>query len=207
VVREQPFTLTSLTKPKDRAAIEYQNVTSLAVCTPIRDIIDQLKITIPGKPFTGTGTYVTPGSAGEAVPLFDDPQLAAQRRAMTELRNALLEHRRGRLLVGKVNQHRRELRQMFVRVRAVAAAWQSLGGPAWYLHCARSLREPAHRIPTSINGVTRERMADVIVPLVATHASPALRNDILQYGGWARTTLLHVPTMRAVIAAVAGAPE
>jgi hypothetical protein len=122
----------------------------------------------------------------------------AQQRAVQRLREGLRATRRGRLLLGKVGQHRREVRRLLTTVRAISAAWHELGGAAFYQHAVRSAQDPAHMIPMSINGVTRERLIDVLLPLFARHGSPELRRDIERYRSWGVDMALSVTTIDEV---------
>jgi hypothetical protein len=201
VARAQPFSK-SMIGPADQSAIEYQNVKSFAVCNPIRDVIARLSITIPNAPFAGTGAFTPQASRGHTISFAHDPAAVALAAGANELRAALRARRHGKLVLGLIARHRVELQRMFRLVRAIAATWRNLDGPAWAHHVARSLREPAHVIPDVINGVTRDRLVDGLLPLVAAHASPALHRDLARHGAWARNALLYLPTTRASIGAM-----
>jgi hypothetical protein len=107
------------------------------------------------------------------------------------------------LILGKIAKHQVEIRALFTNVRAMGAAWRALGGPSFHNHFLRSLSQPGHQIPQSINGVTREHLIAVLAPLVMRHASPALQRDIEQYGDWVSATFLHLGALDEVPAAAA----
>jgi len=191
-------------KNSERGLVELQSLSSMVVASPINAVLERLDIEIP----TQEGWSGTAPSAGRAarvvVPeLPPDPEIEAQRRGVARLREGLLATRRGRLLLGKITQHRREVRDLMSRVRAIAAAWHELGGPAFYHHCLQSVRHPGHQVPASINGTTRDRLVAVLLPLLARHASPALRRDIERHRAWAAAALLPVVTLDEVPAAAA----
>lgn len=190
-------------QPSERGLIEFTSVKNVAFASPIRGILEQLQITIPGGGFAGTVP-----SAGESVRVFvpglrDDPQLAADRQAVARLREGLRTSRHGKLLLGKIGQHRREVRELLATVRAIAVTWRDLHGPAFYHHCVRSARDASHIIPTSVNGVTRDQLLEAMLPLFAQYGSAALRRDIERYSPWAREALLSVALLHDIPASVA----
>jgi hypothetical protein len=189
--------------PADRNKIEFTSVGNVAFASPIRGILSQLQITIPTGGFAGTVP-----SAGESVRVFvpglrDDPQLAADRQAAARLREGLRTSRHGKLLLGKIGQHRREVRELLTAVRAIAVTWRDLHGPAFYHHCVRSARDSTHIIPTSINGVTRDQLLEALLPLFVHYGSAALRRDIGRYSPWAREALLSVALLHDLPSSVA----
>ncbi|MBC7782822.1 MAG: hypothetical protein H7144_03200, partial [Burkholderiales bacterium] len=112
-------------KVKDRSLIEFTAVGNVAIASPIRGIIEQLDITIPAAGFAGT----VPASAERArasVPGFESDDAINDRQIVERLREHLRPSRRGRFVLGKISQHRREIRDLLERVRAVSAAWRDL---------------------------------------------------------------------------------
>jgi hypothetical protein len=189
----------------DRNILEFSSIRDFGVATPIRAVLDKLQVEIPAidEGWSGTGP-----SAGEAVRVFGgwsprDPALLAEQRGAERLRAGLRVSVRGRLLLGKIGQHRREVCRLLTSVRAIAVAWQELGGAAYFNHCVRGVRTPGHHIPTSINGVSRQRLMDAMMPLFARYASPRLRRDIERYGAIIALALLPVDTIEDVPAALA----
>jgi hypothetical protein len=187
-------------KDEDVGALEFQEILkakgNVAIATPIRAIVEQLNITIPAN-FAGT----VPSAATDArvfVSLPEPAHRTAERAGLERLRAALKTSRGGKLLLGKIAQHRTEVKRLFATVRAVSSAWHEAHGPALYYHCALSLRERDHHIPTSINGVCREELLQNVLPLLERHGSPALRRDIQRYRVWAARSLLHVDSLHEV---------
>jgi hypothetical protein len=189
--------------PIARNVMELESVGNLAFATPIKAILDLLAIEIPNdtEGFTNAGpardrplrVFVPDDLSGG-----DDREDAEQRRGADRLRTRLRASRRGKLVLGKIAVHRREIRRLLASVRAIAAAWRDLEGPAFYHHGLRSAREPSHAVPVSIDGVSRERLVDVMLPLFAEHGSPALRRDIERYSEWALATFMEVATLAEV---------
>jgi hypothetical protein len=202
IIRKQP--IEAITKI-DRSDMEFANVGALGVATPIQAILNLLGITIPAASggWSGTVPSAGPAMAVSASGPHLSPALAAQQQGVARLRAGMLTSLLGRLLLGKIAQHRREVRRLLSSVRPIAAAWRELNGAGFYHHCLRGVRTPGHQIPASINGVTRQQLADAIMPLFARYASPALRRDIERHGSRLASALLTVETMDDVPAALA----
>jgi len=182
--------------PAQQLLIEFTSVGSFGVASPIQGVLDQLGITIPNS-FDQSGP-----TGGTALSIFTLEQGTADRlaeqRTIARVREALLSSRRGRLLIGKIGQHRKEVRTLLLRVRAVASAWRKLEGSAFYFEAVRNARDPEHPIPNAINGVRREQLIDTIIQLMMRYASPELRLDIARHAGWATPLLLQVRTLDEV---------
>jgi hypothetical protein len=201
IIRAAPADLLGI----NRSVMEFANVGAVGVATPIYAVLDFLGISIPSASGGWSGTVPSAGPAmtmSAAGPLLSRA-LSAQRQGVARLRDGMLTSLLGRLLLGKIAQHRREVRGLLTSVRPIAAAWRELNGARFYHHCLRSVRTPGHRIPDSINGVTRQQLADAMMPLFARYASPALRRDIERYGGMLASALLTVGSMEDVPAALA----
>ncbi|MEM9195815.1 MAG: hypothetical protein AAGF12_42005 [Myxococcota bacterium] len=197
VIRKAPFNAEHmLAEPTHRKTPEARAMVgqSLGIATPIYSILDHLNVTIPfstSKPvFEGTVAPTRGEPAYISVRgLRNETELAAHRQGIRRLREGLLRSRRGRLLVGLIGRHRAEVRWLFKTVRAISAAWRELEGPAFYHHALRSVADSEHAVPQAINGVSRQRLLDVLVPRVRAHASPTLARDLDRYGSWAEDTL------------------
>jgi hypothetical protein len=119
------------------------------------------------------------------------------------LRDQLGTSVRGRLLLGLVGRHRVEAQRLLRGVAPVTAAWRALGGPAYYNHCLRSVERSGHRIPMNINGVSRERLCDGLLPLLQRYGSDALRRDLDRYTALLRDDLLGIESIMDVPDALA----
>ncbi|MEV4476513.1 hypothetical protein ACFFR3_19535 [Nonomuraea salmonea] len=188
----------------DRSAPEFANVGNLGVATPIGKVLERLQVEIPAVEDGWSGAAPSAGAAVHLV-VGRPPSAAelARRRGVAELRDQLRTSLLGRLLLGKIGQHRREVRELLRSERHIAAAWQALQGAAFYHHCVRGVRTPGHPIPTVINGVSRARLAGTMLSLLLQHAGPALRRDLERYGQKLIDALLPVETMQDVPAALA----
>lgn len=184
----------------DRTVLEYRDVGWLGVANPIDKVLSMLQVTIPDDPKGWSG--ITP-SAGEPVEQPDTAERIAQRRGIERLRDGLRKSRRGRVLMRKIDQHHREVRQLFETVRSLSSGWRALHGPAFYHHCVTSVRSPGHFVPRSIDGITRQQLATELLPLLERHASRALARDIARYRAWATAKLLEIATIDEVPAAAA----
>jgi hypothetical protein len=182
---------------------EIEAVDNIGIVNQIGKVLDRLDLEIPADPQGYSGTSPSSGNRARVFMPGPAPVELAHRRGVDRLRAALQCSRRGRLLLGKVEQHHREVRRLLAGVRRIGVAWRELQGAAFFNHCLRSLREPGHRIPTSINGVSRDHAAGLLLPLFVEHASPALRRDIERYRAWAVSTLLLVAALDEVPSAVA----
>ena len=203
VALKKRFVADTMALRGDRDLIELKSVDWIAIATPIQEVLDLLDIEIPEGGYSGTAP-----TAGSSTRVFvsgfpESAELAAQRHAVERLREGLGASRRGKLLLGKIGQHRGEVRQMLATVRAISTAWRNLNGPRFYHHCVLSARDAEHVIPTSINGVTRSRLVEVLLPMFVRHASPALRRDIERYGARAVDALFHISTLNEVPESVA----
>jgi hypothetical protein len=179
--------------PAQQSLIEFTSIGNFGVASPIQGVLDQLNITIPPT-FDQSGP-----SGGAALAAFSLSQPTrerlAEQRTVARLRDGLRASRRGRLLLGKIGQHRKEVRMLLARVRAIAAAWRDLQGSAWYYEAVQNARDPLHRIPTMINGVTREQLITTMSHLMARYGSPELRRTIDRHADWATPLVLQVSTL------------
>jgi hypothetical protein len=105
-------------------------------------VADGFPITIQTGPAGGEGS-----SALEPVLVSGDPlaSLESRLRSTTE----------GRRVLELYDRHHRQIVELVNRERAVTVVWHRKQGPAWLAAFARSLRQPAYRIPHAIEGVDR----------------------------------------------------
>jgi hypothetical protein len=179
-------------------ATELRDVGNIALFTPIRDIVTLLKVTIPASPNPWASSVPSHGARVFAMPGRELEETARQ-RGLARMREGLRRSRRGRLMLGLINLHGRELRFMFQRVRALAVAWQHLKGPAFMHHGVRSLSEPGHIVPHAIDGVSRRELMEALLPIIEQHASPRLKKDLRRHRAWAEHVVLSVHTLDEVI--------
>jgi hypothetical protein len=182
--------------------VELSSISGISMFTPISNIVALLGVKMPASPSPFAGTVPSKG-ARVFVPGSRDLDESARQRGLARLREGLRTSRRGRLVLGKIAQHGRELRLMFHRVRALASAWQHFRGPGFLHHGIRSVQQPGHPIPHRIDGVTRRELADALLPIVERHASLPLRRDLAKYGAWAIEKLIALDAIDDAIDAVA----
>lgn len=182
--------------------IEFAAVPNMSLFTPIADVLSQLNVTIPNDANGWSGAQPSEG-ARVFVPGWRDDEQSAQKRGLERLREGLRKSRRGRWMMEKIGRHGRELRFMFARVRELSSAWQRLRGPAFMHHGVRSVERPGHRVPHMIDGVSRRKLVETLLPIVEQHASPPLKRDLARHRQWAIETLLDLAAVDDVIDAVA----
>jgi hypothetical protein len=188
----------------DTSALELRDVVHLGLATPIGKVLANLNVTIPSDPDGWSGTVPASGPrTARVIGASLDAQTARRRQAVAQLRGDLHTSVRGRLLLGKIGQHRREVRRLMTTVRPIAVTWRALAGPAYLAACLRSLDNPGHRIPASINGVPRERLLAAMAALFGKYGSDPLRRDIERYEGLLTGALLPLTTLHEVPAALA----
>jgi hypothetical protein len=188
----------------DTSLLEVRDVKNLGIATPIGPILANLNVTIPSDPDGWSGTVPASGPRTARVVGADlDAQTARRRQAVAQLRGELHTSVRGRLLLGKIGQHHREVRRLMTTVRPIAVTWRALAGPAYLAACLRSLENPGYRIPASINGVPRERLLAAMAALFGKYGSDPLRRDIERYEGLLTGALLPLTALNEVPAALA----
>jgi hypothetical protein len=196
--------ITTAVKPSEifsdevvRSTWELLNVNNIALFTPIRNIVELLKVTIPGAPRPWASSVPAHGIG--LLAMDTQHEQALRQKCLARLREGLSRSRRGRLILGKINVHGRELRFMFQRVRALAAAWKQVNGPAFMHHGLRSVCEPGHIVPQMIDGASRVDLIRAVLPIIEEHASPQLKRDLVRYGPWAEDLLLSAHTADDVV--------
>jgi hypothetical protein len=179
-----------LKDPAQRTLVEFTSIGNFGVASPIEGVLEQLNITIPAH-FDQAGPTCGPALDVRAF----TSERTAEKLTCARLRRELLESTRGRLLLGKVREHYKEVQRMLTKFRVVALAWRNLQGSAWYYEALKNARDPKHRIPTMINGVSREELFTTMTRLVMRYGSPELRHAVERHARWAVPTLLQVTTL------------
>lgn len=85
---------------------------------------------------------------------------------------------RGRELLTLVRLHRLEVTELINHRRPVTVAWHRSQGPAYMAALMRSAREPAYRVPATLNGVSREEVVERMREVLLQHGSERLRAAI-----------------------------
>jgi hypothetical protein len=150
---------------------------SLGLATPIGAVIARLGITIittdESQTYDVRAWNEEPtGVAGPATPeeVFS---AAAERLSGSE---------RGRELVGLVRRHRAEIASLVNHRRPVTVAWHRTQGPAYMAALMRTAREPAYRLPETLNGVGREEVVQRMREALLQHGSAELRAALRAHG-------------------------
>ena len=180
---------------------EWIAAKSIGWVTPIQLVLNRLNIEIPGS-YAQT-TLPSTSAVGYGLPA---PATAAEyrlERGRQRIADALRTSRMGRLLLGKIGQHRVEARRIVLGNRRAQVVWQRHQGPSFILHCVENMRDPAHRIPTTINGVSRIDFIRAVAAILTRYGSPALVRDVARFErisaahGMYVTTIEEVPTILA----------
>jgi hypothetical protein len=160
---------------------EWIAVSGVGFLNPIRKVLKLLNIEIP------PNLAATTLSAGTVYFDFGRPgaEEMAEERGRQRAAEALRQSRLGRLLLGKIEQHRLEARRIVQGHRQAMVIWQRNQGPAFVKHCLDNLRDPKRMIPTSINGVAREQMLRAMAGVLLRYGSDKLRRDIERYRAYA----------------------
>jgi hypothetical protein len=160
-------------------AVEWRAASGLGVVCPIGKVLDQMKIEIPPSfagsvPQTGPIDLASPGAR-------TDPDAIAMHQGIDRLRQEVSGTRLGRVILGMITRHNREVRRIVYGRRPALVAWRDNQGPALFAHLLRGLRDPSHQIPTVINGVPRTRLLQAMEAALLEFGSPQLRRDIERY--------------------------
>jgi len=178
--KENSFPIDPATDPPALQAM-LKSASGIGLVCPIGRVRAQLTtqgldFTIPGS-LSGTATAAGHSAAALRRRSEDQAFQHGRNRAAAALRATRL----GLVILGKLRQHAAEARQLISRNRRVQVAWHRSQGPAFVQHIMHNLRDPAHRVPDSINGVSRAQALEAMADLLAGAGSPALRRDVARY--------------------------
>jgi hypothetical protein len=180
--------------------VSLQCVQGVGIVTPIDNVLQQMGITIPANL---SGTVPASGAPAYVVPrLLDRADIEDIEGALARLKRRLAQTRHGGLAAAKLDEHRVEAQRLVNTVRPVSVTWQRYRGPAFIQHAIKNLRDPAHRIPLTIDGATLEGLLTHMRAILARHGSTALRRDLARYGDFAVATLAGVSDLSVLLAAL-----
>jgi hypothetical protein len=124
-------------------------------------------------------TILTGPSGGESAAPTLTAATPAEPLAQLELR--LRSTPDGRRVLELYDRHHREIVELVNRERAVTVVWHRKQGPAWLAAFARSLKQPAYRIPRAIEGVDRMDALASLGAAFTRSAGPELRAEIEEH--------------------------
>lgn len=168
---------------------------------PIQLVLNRLNIEIPAS-YAQT-TMPSTSAVAFGVPSLETAAEYRLERGRQRIADALRTSRMGKLLLGKIAQHRVEARRIVLGNRRAQVVWQRHQGPSFIRHCVENMRDSTHRIPTSINGVARADFVHAIAAILARYGSPSLVRDATRFEritgmhGMDVTTLDEVPRILA----------
>lgn len=93
-----------------------------------------------------------------------------------------------------------EAQRLVNTARQVSATWHRHRGPAFIQHVIKNLRDPAHRIPLMIDGVTMEELLIRMRAALTRHGGATLRRDLARYGDFVVPALTDVSDLHRLLA-------
>jgi len=150
---------------------------------------DGFQITI----VTGTGGDEALDADESHGPGFGDVMWSIERR--------LAQSEAGRELWAAVRRNQDEALRLVNHERHVTVAWQRHRGPAFLAALGRSAKEPAYRVPQSIEGVLREQAVAAILAQFERHGSAAMRADLDTFAERLARCLLEHDTLEEMVQA------
>lgn len=157
------------------------HVGSIGIANPIHKVLENLDIEIPDnlqgtKTSSGaTITVPTNGTDGKTETVEADIWLSRKAdRFEAEVKSSPL----GRKIADKVHQHRQEVFQLVRNNRPVMVTWHRCQGPAFIAHCLKNVKDPNHRVPLEIEGISRKILIKKMAGILKKYGSEALVRDI-----------------------------
>jgi hypothetical protein len=149
-----------------------------AFANKIENVTAALNITIITGSVSGGGTSALVTRGGMAA---ETPALTTE-HPLHAFEEKLEQTPTGRRVLAFVHQHFYELSSLVNRRRPVTVVWRRKQGPAFLAALMRKAKNPDYKIPTEIEGVSRQSMLMSLIPILEDHASPPLRRDLQRYG-------------------------
>lgn len=147
------------------------------VACPIANVLSALNITIPLGALT-TGFGMASPMAIDMQPQVKQPELTS---SIEQLQFRLSQSPQGRALLRIFEQHRIEVINLVNHNRAVTVTWHRKQGPAFLGAMGRSVKVPDYKIPTEIEGISRQQAFMSMATVLSDHGSPQLKALIETY--------------------------
>jgi hypothetical protein len=87
----------------------------------------------------------------------------------------------GREIAAQVDRYRHEVVHLVNHCRPVTVVWHRNKGPAFVRHLIENARNPSHRVPEAIDGVSRETLMANIGAALAAHGSAGLGEAVARH--------------------------
>lgn len=165
----------------------------LGLGTPIAPVLSELGVTIiPSS--EGEGTVL--GWDEDRIGLVAEPRpedvfaAIADRLQMTPSGGGILSLYR---------HHAKEISTLVNQCRPVTIAWQRNAGPTSLAAVIRSVREPIYRLPSILNDVPREQLADRLLDALGENGSVELQEALASYAPEIRRVWLVHDTVDAML--------
>jgi hypothetical protein len=150
-------------------------IQSIGIVIPIHNVLEALDIEIPPDL---ASTEPTRGSEiGEGIhPLTDleERLQEVRRRIFSQLSQVPL----GKAALEKIEEHQQEVVQLVHHHRPVKVVYHRNQGPAFASHLFKSLLDPLHVIPGSVDGISRQTFITQLAKALKEYGSAGLKADI-----------------------------
>jgi hypothetical protein len=130
-----------------------QDGPNLTFANLITEVISALGITIIDSATAGT-IPLGGQPAGMISVAGEQPSAQPDDAALSVMVRGLSESAAGREAIAFFNRHGREINRLLDTNRQVKVSWHRYHGPSFTAHVIQSAKEPEHRIPAEIDGVT-----------------------------------------------------
>ncbi len=148
------------------------DATKLAYANRITDVISAMNITIIN---SGTAGTIPLGSAPSAE---EQADIGVDDAPLREISRVLERSENGRRVLELFDRHGHEINDLLNDNREVKVAWHRFQGPSFTAHVLQSAREPDHRIPPEIEGVTPANLLIRMSVVLQDQGSPALAEAV-----------------------------
>ncbi len=139
----------------------------------IQLVVSNLNITIHGTPDFDGGNISDSAPSGTTKPV-------NARIAIHGFEERLKESEHGRYILGLINTHRNEVRELVNYNRAVTVAWHRKQGPAFTAAFIRSAKHTKYILPIEIEGITLQDLLKSIALVLKTQGSDPLKEAIIK---------------------------
>jgi hypothetical protein len=148
------------------------HVKALGIANPIHKVLSAMNIEIPAN---FSGTKITHGEILDMDVWEEERRL---REKVNALRGQIEATSLGKTLISEMDLHQEEISRLVNRQRRVMVTWHRHHGPAFSAHCLRCLKEPDHKVPNDIEGISRTALLTAMAEVLSKHGSEQLREVI-----------------------------
>ncbi len=147
-----------------------------------------------------------------ASPVHDNPAsqglvAGGQPNPVAALRQRFTASAEGRRIAALVDRHGPEVAHLVNHNRRVTVSWHRGRGPAFLAHAMINARDPARRIPRTIDGVDRDALLAAMARVLAEQGSPDLAAALAEHGDRVRGHLGRFDDLHKLAAHLAAAED